>query len=139
MLLEDHENPHSLAAEAFFKQMLYLERKRSERTGEPFVLMLVEADGLQPRIMEKVGSTLASSIRETDITGWHHYQRSIGVILTILRGRTKDEIQSAILKRTHAALSASIGSTQLRNLRITFHFFPEDGQPGRPVGTSDNV
>jgi hypothetical protein len=141
MLLEDRKNHRSLAAEAFFKQMLYLERKRSERTGEPFVLMLVEAGpaGAQARMMEKVGSTLASSTRETDVTGWHEYQRSIGVILTILRGRTKDEIQSAILQRTYAALSESIGSAQLNKLRISFHFFPEDGKPGKPVGTSENV
>ena len=141
MLLGDHKNHRSLGAEAFFKQMLYLERKRSERTGEPFVLMLVEADPaeLHPRIMEKVGSTIASLTRETDIAGWHQYQRTIGVILTILRGRTKDEIQSAIVQRTRTALSESIGLTQLNKLRISFHFFPEDGKPGRPVGTSDNV
>lgn len=140
MLIGNHNN-RSLASEPLFKQMLYLERKRSERTGEPFALMLVDADvdELDSRILEKIGGKIASATRETDITGWHQYPRAIGVIFTILNGSKRDAIQSAILQKVRTAIRESNGLIQLNKIQISFHFFPEDGKSGRPTGTSNDV
>ena len=59
-----------------FKRMIAIERKRTERSREPFLLMLVEAGnpqraGKHGRPLERILSAMLSSTRETDLVGWY--------------------------------------------------------------------
>src|SRR5262245_47594952 len=72
--------------EDLFHVVLLRERRRVERSDEPFVLYVVEADtGARPRPVQLWRSTLdalATSTRATDVLGWFKQDDVIGVILT---------------------------------------------------------
>ena len=76
--------------ETLFKRMLWLERRRCERTGTRCALMLLATEELAPalntRSIEKIGLALGASMRETDITGWYEQYSTIGVVFTALSG-----------------------------------------------------
>ncbi len=74
-----------LADEAFFKRMLLLERRRCERSGTRFALMLIDLEELRRTLgtpeIEDLGRAIGGSMRETDITGWHRQSSVIGVVI----------------------------------------------------------
>jgi len=63
-------------SEGAFHRMISLERKRTERSRKPFLLMLLDTGNHpQPdknrKVLDKILSALSLSTRETDITGWY--------------------------------------------------------------------
>ena len=114
-----------------FQRMLYLERKRTERSGRPFVLMLLESAKLLRSGDEgtfcKVFSALASSTRETDTKGWYQEHSTIGVIFTEL-GPVADgaSITKALLSKVTAALSSNLSIGEINEIRLSFRLFPDD-------------
>ena len=62
--------------EEAFRRMIAIERKRTERSSEPFLLMLLEVgyeqngDGNGQTLTGMV-SAMQSSTRETDVVGWY--------------------------------------------------------------------
>ncbi len=57
-------------------RMIALERKRTERSAKPFLLMLLEtgdhnSEERSRQLLTKVISTLVDATRETDVIGWH--------------------------------------------------------------------
>src|SRR5215831_10353394 len=61
--------------EAMFIRMLRLERRRTERSGRPFVLVLISGDDSREHfdgtVVDRVASALIRTTRETDILGWY--------------------------------------------------------------------
>ena len=77
--------------EEAFHHFLALERKRSEASTRPFLLLLVEFEkrqGVPVPIGHDVASglfaALAESLRDTDVIGWYREQRVAGAVLTDL-------------------------------------------------------
>jgi hypothetical protein len=78
---------HAYNEEAF-RYFLGIERKRSERSGAPLLLLLVDLKG-QPHGTDPMDTALAESLfamlsqclRETDFVGWYHQGRVIGAVL----------------------------------------------------------
>ena len=69
--------------EGAFHRMISLERKRTERSRKPFLLMLLDmGNGLQSdkngKALDKILSALSLSTRETDVTGWYKKQLRCG-------------------------------------------------------------
>src|SRR6266446_2241979 len=75
---------HGLPPEPVFLRLLCLERRRTERSRQPFVLMVLEGErsGAYDRggALERAVSALLSAIRETDVAGWCK-DHCLGVIL----------------------------------------------------------
>ena len=69
-----------------FMKLLCLERKRTERSGRRFVLMLLDPGNLlqaaKAPVMSNLLSALTQSTRDTDLKGWYKDQVVIGVIFT---------------------------------------------------------
>ncbi len=69
-----------------FRRMIALERKRSERSRKPFILLLLDM-GDRPsekngKILGKISSVLSASTRDTDVTGWYAKECVLGVMFT---------------------------------------------------------
>ena len=68
--------------ETWFARALSLEGKRAERSRKPFVLVLMNIEGVEALngnkdvVIHQVVSEVASFTRETDITGW--YRNGLG-------------------------------------------------------------
>jgi lipopolysaccharide/colanic/teichoic acid biosynthesis glycosyltransferase len=122
--------------EAGFDRMLYLERKRTERSRRPFLLMLLNVEELSPspedsHLVKEVQAALSSCIRETDIKGWHEQGKIIGIIFTEIN--SVDEIvKEKIFLKIQDCLGAAIGGEEVEKIKVSYHVFPEgNSEPGK--------
>ena len=134
-VIQDEEN---------FKRMIAVERKRTERSREPFLLMLLEAGNHQraeknTNALDKIISAMLSSTRETDVVGWYKGRTTVGVMFTGLTIEDKNAVLSTILSRVSAALRDELTSDQFSQISLSFHFFPDhwdhenSGRPSNPA------
>jgi lipopolysaccharide/colanic/teichoic acid biosynthesis glycosyltransferase len=130
--------------EEAFRRRIAIERKRTERSREPFLLMLLEAgatqngDGLD-KTLDGIVSAMQSSTRETDVVGWYKDRNTVGVIFTGLVVSDKNSVLSTILGRVSAALQQEVTLERFNQITFSFHFFPDDwdgegsGRPSDPI------
>ena len=113
-------------AERPFRNAISIERKRTERSGEPFLLMLVHTSGSDNagdvNLLEKVASVLLQSSRETDIIGWYQDRRSLGALFTALVPDDRELIRATILARLSPLLENEMPAEEFNRIRISFHF-----------------
>lgn len=115
--------------ETLFRQMLSIERRRSERSGTRFALLLLDlqeltADATAP--LEVVESAVSSAMRETDITGWYARNTTLGVILTALKSGERRVLEPIVMQRVRTALAAHLSESQLERIWVSCHVFPEE-------------
>lgn len=114
-------------AEAFFRRVLALERKRSERSDRPFLLMLLDAQQISAEKREKtflnLAHALSFSTRETDNIGWYETHLVLGVIFTEIGLEASTSLPALMRTRVSAALPNN--GSGLNAIRFSFHFFPE--------------
>jgi exopolysaccharide biosynthesis polyprenyl glycosylphosphotransferase len=128
--LSDKRGVHGLPAEPVFLRLLHLERRRTERSRQPFVLMLLERQGRtreerSSTVVERTVSALVSSIRETDIAGWYK-ERCLGVIFAEVGARDKGAVVDALRRRMTDALRSRLRPDELDEMQLSFHWFPEE-------------
>ena len=128
--------------EEVFCRMIALERKRSERTQRPFVLLLMDT-GRTPLPTEKDGrilldilSALEAATRETDVMGWYETKSSVGVMFTEIT-LENNLILSTILARISDVLRHRLTSEQFSQIKFSFHLFPEEWDPNNPERQSN--
>lgn len=123
---------HEVLPQGPFMRMLCLERKRSERSRRPFVLMLLESSsllkkGVRGAAFEQVLDALYHSTRETDIKGWYREGSVIGVIFTELGESVAGcTVAHALLTKVTNALSRNLNIEQINRINLSFHVFPEE-------------
>ena len=119
-----------ISDESSFKRQLLLERRRAERSGTRFALMLVDMEELGSKVssgaMDEIGRTIASTMRETDVTGWYKTGAVLGVILTTLNGACRQTLESVVVERTKSALARNSAAAGSEHIWISCHFFPDD-------------
>jgi lipopolysaccharide/colanic/teichoic acid biosynthesis glycosyltransferase len=120
-----------LLNEDAFVSMLYLERRRAERTQKRFVLVLLDvnilvANGQKARTIQKIVNGLAQATRETDVTGWYVQDGIIGIIGTELGEATPKLIQERFLEKLRGMFERTLGKEFASGISISFHFFPEE-------------
>ena len=127
---------HGIYAEGYFREMLKLERRRSERSGDRFMLVLLdvrdllgENTGREP--VDRIGDALAarrlaealgSCTRETDIRGWYRSEQVMGIIYTQINDCTPE----VMLNKVHTAMRQALSAAQCEQVRVSFVTFPED-------------
>ena len=142
-----------LSADAF-KRRFSVERKRTERSTKPFLLMLLETGQYHSRdnnqkVFANIASALLSSTRETDVIGWYKDQSILGAIFTELIIYDKSSLLSTMLSRVSSILSDNLTFEQFNQISISFHFFPDkwdddaNQRPSNPtlypdLSTADN-
>jgi lipopolysaccharide/colanic/teichoic acid biosynthesis glycosyltransferase len=119
-----------ILSEEAFRRMISLERKRSERSQRPFVLLLIDAGRNLPGdkrgcVLLEVLSALQGATRETDVTGWHTTNSVVGVMFTeiVLDNNT---VLSTVLSRIGAVLRDRLDTDQFSRIKFSFHVFPDD-------------
>jgi lipopolysaccharide/colanic/teichoic acid biosynthesis glycosyltransferase len=122
----------SLLPEPMFLQALCLERKRTERSRKPFVLVLLDTARSLPNdigdsVRGRMASSICASLRETDIVGWYKEPSVLGVICIEFGTGNKASILEALWTRVTAALQSGLQAGELPHIDISFHWYPEDG------------
>ncbi len=123
---------HEVLAEDVFRKIFCWERKRAERSGRCFLLMLVHVESIlqanqSERALSGIVSALSSSTRETDLAGWYREGAILGVIFTEIDKGSWKALESLTTARVIASLRSKLSPEQLDQMHISFHFFPEKG------------
>lgn len=113
---------------------------RTERSGRHFVLMLLECGGLLKQtdspVLAKLALAVTEPTRATDITGWYKQSLTLGVIFTEVGPANDKSAVEALSNKLTDSLRQKLTTDELRQIRVTFHLFPEDWgteDPGGPV------
>jgi len=132
-------NPHPVLKKAaglgmlsqdLFLRFLCLERKRTERSGRRFVLLLVDPGGLlqtgKSARVTKLVSALSQSMRDTDLVGWYKEDEIIGAIFTEVGNGDDKAVVQALSSKVTESLYGLLGIKEINEIRLSFHVFPED-------------
>jgi lipopolysaccharide/colanic/teichoic acid biosynthesis glycosyltransferase len=130
--------------EVSFRKMIAVERKRTERSRQPFLLMLLEVGSPQgveknSKALNTIVPALLSATRETDAIGWYKERVTVGTIFSGLLVDEKTSILSTILARISTTLRDKLTFEQFNQVSISFHLFPDDwdhdssGRPSNPA------
>jgi lipopolysaccharide/colanic/teichoic acid biosynthesis glycosyltransferase len=117
--------------EESFRRMIALERKRTERSRKPFLLMLLDTGSCQPsdttgKVLGKIMSALPLSTRESDITGWYKTHSIVGVMFTEIGAGDRGSILSTVMSRVSNTLRNNPPGQSFGQISISLHVFPED-------------
>ena len=125
--------------EESFRRVIAIERKRTERSKAPFVLMLLEISNHNPAkipsVQESAMAVLLATSRDTDVVGWYKSNTTIGTLFTGLAGADKSSILMTILSRATKTLRDELTFEQFSLINISLHYYPDDWDengPGRP-------
>jgi lipopolysaccharide/colanic/teichoic acid biosynthesis glycosyltransferase len=118
-----------------FRRMISLERKRTERSRKPFLLMLLDLESEFPsrengQTLGKIVQALSGNTRETDVTGWYTTDCVVGVMFTEIGIEDRSTILSTIITRVSDTLRSNLSTEQFNRVSISFHVFPEDWDEG---------
>jgi lipopolysaccharide/colanic/teichoic acid biosynthesis glycosyltransferase len=121
---------HELLTEDVFRRIFCWERKRAERSGRVFLLMLAHVEEVlqedeRDRTLSAIASALSCAMRETDITGWYREGATLGVIFTELGNGNWEAMQEFARTKVTTALRAKLGPNEVDRIHISLHLFPE--------------
>lgn len=141
--LREPASERSVLDEESFKRVIAIERKRTERSQAPFVLMLLEIpnQSVEKTIpaLESVMNVLLASSRDTDLVGWYREKTTIGALFTGLVAGDKSSILATILSRVSDSLRDELTFEQFSLISISLHYYPDEWDqdgPGRPSNPS---
>lgn len=122
----------SFTTEDSFVRLLRLERRRSERSRKPFLLVLVEAcnhvqsGSGQKKWLARAISALSSSTRETDTIGWYKENHTIGMLFTEIGTGDRRTVGDVIQAKIWAALRQVLDPADADQIQMSAFFFPDD-------------
>jgi lipopolysaccharide/colanic/teichoic acid biosynthesis glycosyltransferase len=130
----------SLLDDKCLHSVISLERKRTERSQRPFLLMLLDlgssvANNKNGTKLNKVLFALSLSTRETDVTGWYKNNSVVGIVFTEIGVGPRNSIVGTILARVKGALYSNLTFEEFNQINISHHMFPEEWDhdvPQRP-------
>ena len=130
--------------EETFHRMISLERRRTERSRKPFLLMLLDMGGQQPRetntaILGKILAALSMSTRDTDLAGWYKNNCVLGVMFTEIGLDDRDSIVSTMMGRLSTTLRTDLSFEQFNQISVSFHVFPEEWNHDDPKDPGNRV
>ena len=131
-----------ILAEQALHAMLTLERRRAERSGKPFVLMLLDAHAVPKQghggsFIQDLKSVVCDATRETDLIGWYEEGVILAVIFTEINVEGKSPITEVLHSKVVAALRENLDPRLAAKLVITAHLFPESWNGERPDRIAD--
>jgi lipopolysaccharide/colanic/teichoic acid biosynthesis glycosyltransferase len=134
----------ALAPEDMFRKVLSLERKRSVRSGQRFVLVLLHlGKGFwreeRGAVLEPLTKALLLATRETDLLGWYNHDKQLGVICTEIGSGRMNSILSTLEARIGSTLRGHLNLEQMNAIHLSFHVFPDEldlENGGRPADKS---
>jgi len=129
--------PLELLAEVEFRRSIQREKARTERSGNPFILLLVDTGGLlieRPKSLPALLTALAQSTRDTDFVGWFEAGTVLAVIYTEVSRLSVVEQGGMLVSRTREALGRALTVPVSDRIGLSIHVFPEEGEGGAGLG-----
>ena len=110
-------------SEEAFQYLLEIERKRSERSNRPFLLMLIDFQRgstvpLDVVTKSNLFSILSLCLRETDFMGWYREGRLAGAVLTQHGQPDGNDLSEVVRQRIDDELHKHFSSDLARTLQV---------------------
>jgi len=113
-----------------FHHLLHLEKKRTDRSQKPFILLLFDIsslinDNFEEEILGNIQFALSSSLRESDLYGWFEYNKTIGVLcadITVINAKTVERI----IGKIHSRFCEKLNQEVVQKINLTFHTYPDN-------------
>jgi len=112
--------------------MTSLERMRTQRSGKPILMMLLDL-GRHPsendaKTLGKVLLALESSTRETDVTGWYRAKSIVGVLFTEVALDDRSLLLRKMFLRVSKTLRSHLNAQQFSQISVSFQFFSDSAE-----------
>jgi lipopolysaccharide/colanic/teichoic acid biosynthesis glycosyltransferase len=115
--------------EAAFVQMLRFERRRTERSGKQFMLVLISGEDFHAEsggmLVSSVVSAISSTTRETDVLGWYERDVTLGLLMTEINVADTATINT-ILQKISVAVQNAVSPEKYRRLALMYRVFPQE-------------
>ena len=127
----DKNDSAALYTEDQFHQLLRIEVKRAQRSGRPFLLLLLNCSSSLERrdrkleALKRIRRALYCCSRETDMKGWFKEDAIIGVIFTEI-SRIDDTVRDQILGKAKLTLNQLLGPEEAEKVKMSLLAVPED-------------
>jgi lipopolysaccharide/colanic/teichoic acid biosynthesis glycosyltransferase len=121
--------PVEVCVEKEFLYRLLLERRRAERSRNPFLLMLLDARLPQAearQILLHIATVMAPAIRETDWLGWYEDGDILGAVFTEIGGNDIRAIKETVRSKARRWLHDHLPTEIAAKIVISLHAFPQD-------------
>jgi lipopolysaccharide/colanic/teichoic acid biosynthesis glycosyltransferase len=119
----------AVVQEAAFVQMLRFERRRTERSGKQFMLVLISGEDFHAEsggmLINSVVNAISSSTRETDVLGWYERDVTLGLLMTEI-GLTDTATINTILQKISIAVQKTVSPEMYSRLTLMYRVFPQD-------------
>jgi lipopolysaccharide/colanic/teichoic acid biosynthesis glycosyltransferase len=119
----------AVVQEAAFVQMLRFERRRTERSGKQFMLVLISGEDFHAKsgsmLINSVVSAISSSTRETDVLGWYERDVTLGLLMTEI-GLTDTATINTILQKISVAVQKAVSPEMYSRLTLMYRVFPQE-------------
>lgn len=114
-----------LYREDYFRDLIRIERKRSERSRKPFLLVLIRIDGLyrpgeRQKAVKEIAAVLSLATREIDIKGWYQHDVTMGILITEAADK------NLITRKIEDRLATDIGPERTNKIAISCYCFPSE-------------
>lgn len=111
-----------------FSYVLDLERRRSERSGRPLCLVLLDNTAnpdvhTRDNAFHGVVDILRGSIRQTDTTGWYRDECIAGVIFSEISSSDR-ELVNKLVERVTRAVATAVGPQVAAEVKVSFRLYP---------------
>ena len=134
---------HEILGQDAFHRVISVERRRTERSRKPILLMLLDMGDHLPsetnsKNLIRLLEALSVSTRDTDVAGWYEKDRIVGVMFTEICLEGRKTIVSTMISRLSSILGDHLSLEQFNRISVSFHVFPEDWiedfrKPSNPV------
>jgi lipopolysaccharide/colanic/teichoic acid biosynthesis glycosyltransferase len=126
------DQDHGIYLEEYFSELICMERKRTERSRNHLLLMLLDISKLIDHTdnkddIKKITNALLASIRNIDAIGWFKRDAIIGITFREMRmgDGSSSEVRDQIMRRAYMNLRNSFDPNDIKNISVSFHSFPE--------------
>jgi hypothetical protein len=118
----------TIGSEDFFHRSLVLERKKTERSGRPFLLIFLEVGPLLQEstrpgetVLDTLSRALNASTRDIDVKGWYRQDSLLGIICTDVS--TDDSAQ--VIVKIKNKLDAHLGPDEAHKIIMHTAHYPD--------------
>src|SRR5579864_1989911 len=117
----------TILSEKSFHKMISSERRRTERSHKPFLVMLLDMGDETPDSnhgngLGRIVNVLSLATRETDAVGWYKNGLVVGVMFTEVDAEEKKHILNTMLARVSSTLQDNLSFEQFNQISISFHW-----------------
>jgi aspartate kinase len=124
--------------EPTFLSMIAQERRRTERSRKPALLMLLDLGYLardkNDKALNNVLAALSAATRDSDATGWYKDRSVVGVMFTEIGIDAPGAILGTIMHRVSEILRNNLSLENSSQMNISLHVFPENWSQDTSAG-----